>query len=113
MWTVQNVIALVVAISGAAVSIGIFLQKVAHLTAEVAKLDATVKELRRTLDKTKYSQGTRLGEIERWIAATMGIADGRPPRLAPRHETRGVPVPPLLPREDSTEHDEEGGGGGG
>ncbi len=101
-WTTQNVIALVVAICGAAISLGIFLQKVTQLTNEVTKLNVALKEIR----ESRYRQGKRLGRLEGWIAAADGIAEGKPPALqSPRHDTRGIPFSRSAEQHDSGTHD--------
>ncbi len=110
MWTPQNVIALVVAIGGAAVSLGIFMQKVNQLHNEVVKLNAALKEMR----ESRYRQGKRLGRLEGWIAAADGIAEGKPPPLAShRHDTRGIPIGRPVEHDSGTVDDDEKEGGPG
>lgn len=108
MWTVQNVMTLVVAIAGPLVAVGVFLQRLNHLTKEVAQLQEAIQQLK----DSRYRQGKRLGRVEGWISASDGISAGHPPPLhSSRHDTRGVPV--IAPKQDSgsDEEPEETGNG--
>lgn len=110
-WTAANVIALAVAICGAAVSIGVLLQKVTQLQLELAKLEGKVEaalgrlgircdDLKEAIEETRTRQGRRLGRIEGWINGSEAMREGRPPSLqSARHDTRGIPIP--LPGQDS------------
>jgi hypothetical protein len=105
MWTYQTVIALLAAIGGPMVAVGVFLQRINHMARELEKLAAMVTELR----ESRYRQGKRLGRVEGWISASDGIQEGRPPPLhSTRHDTRGLPI--VVPKEDSGGSGEHEGG---
>lgn len=111
MWTSANVIALVVAIGGAMVSLGVFLQKVNRLELDLAKLTARVEDLKEALSESRTKQGRRLGRIEGWITGSEALAEGKPaPLTSSRHDTRGVPLTPLPPEGSDDESTETEGG---
>jgi tetrahydromethanopterin S-methyltransferase subunit G len=110
--TVANVIAALVPLLGAAVAVGISLQRLTHMAAELAKLQSQVDTLKEALAESRQRMGRRLGRIEGWINGAVALQEGRPaPLQSSRHDTRGIPLT-LPTSEDSDESSKEGGGGG-